>query len=100
MPPTRPPAGRQGWTVTSPSRSARARSRRCSHPWRCKRRNDVATAASVSGPDRSPTPSIVDAGFPDVELLLNAVVEEERASGIRESEVAGVEAQVIVFDLR
>ena len=100
MPPTRPPAVPQGWTATSPSRSARARSRRCSHPWRCKQRNDVATAASVADPDRSPTPSIVDAGFHDVKLLLNAGVEEKRACGIRESEVAGVEAHVIVFDLR
>src|SRR5262245_49597452 len=100
MPPTRPPAAPRGWTAISPSRSARARSCRCSHPWRCKRRNDVAPAPSVSDADRSPTPSIIDAGFHDVELLLDVGVEEEGARDIRELEVAGAEVHVIVFDLR
>src|SRR5262245_43475412 len=100
MPPTRPAAAPQGWTAISPSRSARARSRRCSHSWKCKRRNDVAAAPSVPDADRSPTPSIIDAGFHDVELLLDTGVEEECARGIRELEVAGAQVHVIVFDLR
>src|SRR5262249_7457156 len=99
MPPTRPAAAPRGWTAISPSRSARARSRRCSHPWKCKRRNEVATA-SVADADRGPTPSIIDAGFYDVELLLDGGVEEEGARGIRELEVAGAQVHVIVFDLR
>ena len=38
----------------------------------------VARALSVPEPDRSPTPSIVDAGFHEVLVLLDAGVVENR----------------------
>ena len=63
----------------------------------------VARALSVPEPDRSPTPSIVDAGFHEVLVLLDAGVEDELvAFGRRPRElvIAGAESQVIVFDLR
>src|SRR2546430_3948736 len=57
------------------------------------------TSASVADSDGRPTPSIIDARFHEVQLLLDAGVEDELLGRIRELQVAVVKGQVIVFNL-
>src|SRR5262245_57686135 len=57
------------------------------------------TSASIADSDRRPTPSIIEADFHEVQLLLDAGVEDELLGRIRELQVAGVKVQVIVFNL-
>src|SRR5215813_11467455 len=57
------------------------------------------TSTSIPDSDGGPTPSIVEANLHQVQLLLDAGVEDERLGRIGELQSAGVKVEIVVFDL-